>query len=138
VRSLCRSDSTGRNRREPVLCPASIPNRSSTLPPPIALTAVPPCHAVIGGTRPRQRPPRSLPHGGRPLGDLANFNPHVHALVADGVFEDSGRFVPLPPIPEALLAERLRREVPGLLCPQRSAQMRVIALIEDPAVIERT
>jgi hypothetical protein len=45
------------------------------------------------------------------FGDLVNFNPHVHALVADGVFEASGRFVPLPPVPEALLAERLRREV---------------------------
>jgi hypothetical protein len=49
------------------------------------------------------------------FGDLVNFNPHVHALVADGVFDASGRFIPLPPIPEALLAERLRREVLGLL-----------------------
>ena len=49
------------------------------------------------------------------FGDLVNFNPHVHALVADGVFEASGRFIPLPPIPEALLAERLRREVIRLL-----------------------
>ena len=48
------------------------------------------------------------------FGDLVNFNPHVHALVADGVFEASGRFIPLPPIPEALLAERLRREVLSL------------------------
>ena len=31
------------------------------------------------------------------------------------VFEASGRFTPLPPIPEALLAERLRREVLGFL-----------------------
>jgi hypothetical protein len=49
------------------------------------------------------------------FGDLVNFNPHVHALVADGVFDASGRFIPLPPIPEALLAERLRREVLRLL-----------------------
>jgi hypothetical protein len=49
------------------------------------------------------------------FGDLVNFNPHVHALVADGVFEPSGRFLRLPPIPEALLAERLRREVLALL-----------------------
>ncbi len=49
------------------------------------------------------------------FGDLVNFNPHVHALVADGVFETSGRFVPLPPIPEPLLAERMRRAVLGLL-----------------------
>jgi hypothetical protein len=49
------------------------------------------------------------------FGDLVNFNPHVHALVVDGVFEASGRFIPLPLIPEALLAERLRRKVLGLL-----------------------
>ena len=49
------------------------------------------------------------------FGDLVNFNPHVHALVADGVFDASGRFVTLPPVPEALLAERLRREVLRLL-----------------------
>jgi hypothetical protein len=49
------------------------------------------------------------------FGDLVNFNPHVHALAADGVFEATGRFIPLPPIPEALLAARLRREVLGLL-----------------------
>ena len=42
-------------------------------------------------------------------------DPHVHALVADGVFEASGRFVPLPPVPEPLLAERVRRAVLGLL-----------------------
>lgn len=36
-------------------------------------------------------------------------------LVADGVFDASGRSIPLLPIPEGLLAERLRREVLGLL-----------------------
>jgi hypothetical protein len=49
------------------------------------------------------------------FGDLVNFNPHVHALVADGVFEASGRFISLPPVPEALLAERMRRAVLDLL-----------------------
>jgi hypothetical protein len=49
------------------------------------------------------------------FGDLVNFNPHVHALIADGVFEASGRFVPLPPVPEQLLAEKLRRAVLGHL-----------------------
>ncbi len=51
--------------------PASIPNRASTFAPPVALTAVPPCHPVTGRTRPRQRPSRSLPHGGRSPGDLS-------------------------------------------------------------------
>jgi hypothetical protein len=53
------------------------------------------------------------------FGDLVNFNPHVHALAADGVFKASGRFIPLPAVPEALLAARLRREVRGLLVPKR-------------------
>jgi hypothetical protein len=35
--------------------------------------------------------------------------------VAPGVFEASGLFIPLPPIPEALLAERPRRDLLGLL-----------------------
>ena len=39
----------------------------------------------------------------------------MHALVADGVFDAAGRFMPLPPVPEALLAERLRREVLAVL-----------------------
>ncbi len=63
------------------------------------------------------------------FGDLVNFNPHVHALVADGVFEASGRFIPLPPVPEELLVERLRRETirvlvrRGLIRPPLAGQM---------------
>ncbi len=45
------------------------------------------------------------------FGDLANFNPHVHVLAADGAFLPDGTFVPLPAVPEALLAEGLRRAV---------------------------
>ena len=45
------------------------------------------------------------------FGDLANFNPHVHVLAADGAFLPDGRFVPLPAVPEQLLAEGLRRAV---------------------------
>ena len=37
------------------------------------------------------------------FGNLANFNPHVHVLAADGGFRADGAFVPLPPIPEVLL-----------------------------------
>ena len=49
------------------------------------------------------------------FGDLVNFNPHPQALIADGLFDPSGRFRALPPVPEALRAERPRCEVPGLL-----------------------
>ncbi|HUE87116.1 MAG TPA: transposase zinc-binding domain-containing protein, partial [Vicinamibacterales bacterium] len=68
---------------------------------------------AYGAALPRARPGFIL--FVQTFGNLVNFNPHVHALVADGVFEASGRFIPLPPIPEALLGERLRREVLGLL-----------------------
>lgn len=30
------------------------------------------------------------------FGDLMNWHPHIHAVVADGVFDESGRFVALP------------------------------------------
>lgn len=45
------------------------------------------------------------------FGDLANFNPHVHVLAADGAFLPDGTFVPLPAVPEGLLAEGFRRAV---------------------------
>ncbi len=41
------------------------------------------------------------------FGDLANFNPHLHVLAADGAFLPEGRFVPLPAVPEQLLAEEM-------------------------------
>jgi hypothetical protein len=68
---------------------------------------------AYGAAQPRARPGFIL--FVQTFRDLVNFNPHVHALVADGVFEASGRFIPLPPIPQALLAERLRREMLALL-----------------------
>ena len=54
------------------------------------------------------------------FGDLANFNPHVHVLCADGAFLPDGRFVPLPPVPEGLLAEAFRRAVLGFLVRQQA------------------
>ena len=48
-------------------------------------------------------------------GDLANFNPHLHVLAADGVFAADGTFTALPPVPEALLAEGFRQEVLAFL-----------------------
>ena len=49
------------------------------------------------------------------FGDLANFNPHLHVLAADGVFGAEGRFIALPAVPEALLAEGFRRAVLAFL-----------------------
>ncbi len=49
------------------------------------------------------------------FGDLANFNPHVHVLAADGAFLPDGTFVPLPGVPEGLLAEGFRRAVLAFL-----------------------
>ena len=50
------------------------------------------------------------------FGDLVTFNPHIHALVADGVFYPSGSFRVLPPIPEGTLREALRKAVLTFLC----------------------
>jgi len=47
------------------------------------------------------------------FGDLANFNPHVHAV--DGPFLTGGTFVALPPVHEALLIEGFRRAVLAFL-----------------------
>jgi len=49
------------------------------------------------------------------FGDLANFNPHVRVRAADGAFLPHGRFMPLPAVPEGLLAEGFRRAVLALL-----------------------
>jgi hypothetical protein len=49
------------------------------------------------------------------FGDLVNFNPHVHVLAAGGAFLADGRFVALPAVPQALLAEGFRRAVLAFL-----------------------
>jgi hypothetical protein len=45
------------------------------------------------------------------LGDLVNFNPHIHVLAADGVFSPRGVFRVLPPLPKAELMQALREAV---------------------------
>jgi len=54
------------------------------------------------------------------FGDLANFNPHLHVLAADGVFGADGTFIALPPVPEALLCEGFRRAVLAFLAKERA------------------
>jgi hypothetical protein len=49
------------------------------------------------------------------FGDLANVNPHLHVLAADGVFGADGRFIACPPVPQALLAEGFRCAVLAFL-----------------------
>ena len=49
------------------------------------------------------------------FGDLANFNPHVQVLAADGAFLADGTFIPLRPVPEALLTEGFGRAVLAFL-----------------------
>jgi len=53
------------------------------------------------------------------FGDLANFNPHVHVLAADGAFLPDGTFFPLPPVPGRFLVEGFRRAVPAFLVRQQ-------------------
>ncbi|MDP6673822.1 MAG: transposase [Gammaproteobacteria bacterium] len=50
------------------------------------------------------------------FGDLVTFNPHIHALVADGVFMPSGTFRVLPPLASDVLTEALRHKVLACLC----------------------
>jgi len=54
------------------------------------------------------------------FGELVNFPPHVHVLCADEVFRADGTFVPLPPIPEALLERGFRRAVLDFLVRERA------------------
>ena len=54
------------------------------------------------------------------FGDLVNFNPHLHVLAAGGMFRADGTFVPLPPIPEALLEDGFRRAVLDFLVRERA------------------
>jgi len=49
------------------------------------------------------------------FGDLANFNPHIHVLAADGAFDADGGFRVLPPIPRRVLEPWFRAEVLALL-----------------------
>ena len=49
------------------------------------------------------------------FGDLVNFNPHIHVLAPDGVFDADGGFTVLPPIPRKLLEPWFRAEVLALL-----------------------
>ena len=44
------------------------------------------------------------------------FNPHIHALVAEGVFLPSGTFRVLPPVSEQTLCQALRLKVLDFLC----------------------
>jgi hypothetical protein len=50
------------------------------------------------------------------FGDLVTFNPHIHALVAEGVFLPSGTFQVLPSLPAAVLREGLRHKLLDFLC----------------------
>ena len=50
------------------------------------------------------------------FGDLVTFNPHIHALVAEGVFLPSGTFRVLPPVSEQTLCQALRLKLLDFLC----------------------
>ena len=45
------------------------------------------------------------------FGSFANFNPHIHALVTDGLLLPGGEFIPLPHLDEKVLDEMFRRIV---------------------------
>ena len=45
----------------------------------------------------------------------ANFNPHLHAIVSDGVFTPEGEFLPLPSLDPSTVMELFRRLLPERL-----------------------
>ncbi len=45
------------------------------------------------------------------FGDLVTWQPHIHALVADGAFQENGVFRVLPPILAELLEQGLREAI---------------------------
>ena len=49
------------------------------------------------------------------FGDLVNYNPHIHVLAADGVFDADSGFTVLPPVPRKVLELWFRKEVLALL-----------------------
>jgi len=68
---------------------------------------------AYGSARPGARPGIIL--FVQTFGDLVNFNPHIHVLAADGVFDADGGFTVLPPIPRKVLEPWFRAEVLALL-----------------------
>jgi len=50
------------------------------------------------------------------VGDLVNYNPHIHVLAADGAFDAEGGFRVLPALPRKLLEASFRKAVLDLLC----------------------
>lgn len=64
------------------------------------------------------------------FGEYLDFHPHLHALVADGLFVDSGLFHVMPDVSLAPLEELFRARVitflvkKGLLPPERARMLR--------------
>lgn len=70
-------------------------------------------HRAYASARPRAWPGIIL--FVQTFGDLVNFNPHIHVLAADGVFDADGGFTVLPPIPRKVLEPWFWAEVLALL-----------------------
>ncbi len=64
------------------------------------------------------------------FGDLVTFNPHIHALVADGVFYPSGSFRVLPPIPQDTLTEAFRHNVLAFMCEETGFDPQLVQRID--------
>jgi hypothetical protein len=48
-------------------------------------------------------------------GDLINFHPHIHGILAYGVFLESGAFIPIDPIPTERFLKKWEKNVFSLL-----------------------
>lgn len=88
---------------------------------------------------------RALP-GARPglilfvqtFGDLANFNPHVHVLAADGAFGEDGSFTVLPPVPRTVLEATFRKGVLRLVRRVNRLQRKAFPTIPCRTSLEST
>jgi hypothetical protein len=64
--------------------------------------------------------------GVQTFGDLANFHPHIHAIVPDGVFTESGYFVPIPEIWKHRAVELWQEKVFAILLDEHKITTEVV------------
>ena len=67
------------------------------------------------------------------FGDYLNFNPHLHIISADGCFDRAGNFMS-GVMPNA---DDLVYHSDPLICPKCKGEMKIIAFIEEEAIIQK-
>ena len=65
------------------------------------------------------------------FGDLINSHPHIHALVPDGIFLDSGTFVKVDAIPMDIILETWENKVFEFLLKEKKISLDVVDTIRS-------